>query len=223
MSIDLKSVNIAVNNCQFGWFFCEIHKKRFLKVPKSQMKIPSLDGKDSLSLDRVDLALMGYLMSHGQGPTKPIAEALGVSESTVRNRMKRLTDQRVLQFAPITNPLRFGFQVWAMLEIQVEPLRLRSVAETLREESAIHLVGIMSGSYDIYAGAVLRTNEELVNLISRRLSQVPGIIRVSSSTMLEVVKRTVSFGFPPEVAEYAERFSGTGRRAGGTQGRRKRS
>ena len=68
----------------------------------------------------------------------------------------------------------------------------------------MHLVGIMSGAYDIYAGAVLRSNEELVDLITRRLSQIPGIIRISTSTMLEMVKRTVSFGFPDTVVNVSE-------------------
>jgi len=162
------------------------------------------DSTEAIALDAVDLSIMRCLLQEARSSVTAIARTLEMGESTVRNRLKRLTEHGVVRFALITNPLRFGFQVWAMLEIQVEPSQIRVVAELLGREPEIHLVGIMSGSYDIYAGAVLQSNQELVDLITRRLSKIPGIIRISSSTMLEVVKRTVSFGFPAEVTAVSD-------------------
>jgi len=162
-------------------------------------------------LDSVDHAIMGCLLDDARSPVTVIARRLGMVESTVRKRLKRLTKDGIVQFALITNPLQFGFQVWAMLEIQVEPAQIRVVAERLGREPEIHLVGIMSGSYDIYAGTVVRSNQELVDLITRRLSQLPGVIRISSSTMLEMVKRTVSFGFPDGVLAASARRIGRAR------------
>ncbi len=154
--------------------------------------------EETTRLDSIDFAIMGCLLQDARQSAATIARSLGIAESTARNRLTRLVEKEIVRFALITDPRQFGFQVWAMLEIQVEPSQIRRVAETLGQEPEIHLVGIMAGSYDIYAGAVLRSNQELVDLITRRLSKVPGIIRISSSTMLEVVKRTVSFGFPAE-------------------------
>jgi len=159
---------------------------------------------EQVKLDVLDYAVMRCLLEDARSSVTAIARRLGIGESTIRNRVRKLTLHRVVEFALITNPLRFGFQVWAMLEIQVEPSQIRVVAERLSQEPQMHLVGIMSGAYDIYAGAVLRSNEELVDLITRRLSQIPGIIRISTSTMLEMVKRTVSFGFPDTVVNVSE-------------------
>jgi Lrp/AsnC family transcriptional regulator for asnA, asnC and gidA len=156
-------------------------------------------------LDGTDRAIIGCLLKDARASVTAIARELRMGESTVRNRLRKLVDDGIVSFALITNPLQFGFQVWAMLEIQVQPSRIREVAEILGQEPRIHLVGIMSGSYDIYAGATLRSNEELVDLITRRLSQIPGIIRISTSTMLEMVKRSVSFGLPIDGDDVAKK------------------
>jgi Lrp/AsnC family transcriptional regulator for asnA, asnC and gidA len=126
-----------------------------------------------------------------------IAKEVGVSESTVRNRLRRLVDQGLVGFDITTDPYRFGYEVWTMLEIRVELPRIRAVAEHISREPRVHMVGITTGAYDIFAAAVVRSNQDLVELITNRLSKIPGITAVSSSTILEVVKRNVNFGFPP--------------------------
>jgi len=167
------------------------------------MRSSQLSGKtkhnDLPPLDAVDYAIMGCLLADPRRPVTGIARELGMVESTVRNRLNKLIGNGVVDFALVTNPLRFGFQVWAMLQIQVEPSQTRKIAERLAEEPDIHLVSIMSGSYDIFAGVALKSNDELITLITERLPEIPGIVRISTSTMLEMVKRLVSFGFPEEV------------------------
>ncbi|HEX7075664.1 MAG TPA: Lrp/AsnC family transcriptional regulator [Hyphomicrobiaceae bacterium] len=153
----------------------------------------------SLKLDALDHAIMKCLLKDARSSVAQIAKTLKMNESTIRHRLNRLLENDVVDFALITNPLRFGFQVWSMLELQVEQSKIRTVAERIAKEPEVHLVGIMSGSYDVYAGAVFRSNEDLVDFITHRLSRIPGIIRTSNSTMLEILKRTVSFGFPDEV------------------------
>ena len=130
-----------------------------------------------------------------------IAKDVGVSESTVRNRLKRFTAHKIMNFELTTDPLRFGYSVWAMLEINVELPKIREVAELISREPRIHMVGITTGAYDIFAASIVRSNQELMDLIANRLSKIPGITRVASSTILEMVKRRTNFGFPETVYE----------------------
>lgn len=48
--------------------------------------------------------------------------------------------------------------------------------------------------------AVLRSNDGRLDFITRRLSGIPGIVRTSTSSVLEVVKRTMTFSLPDEIA-----------------------
>src|SRR5690348_16222629 len=97
-----------------------------------------------IKLDALDYAVMNCLLHDARSSVTAIARRLEIGESTIRNRLRTLTKNGIVEFALITNPLRFGFQVWAMLEIQVEPSQIRVVAERLRQEPQMHLVGIMS-------------------------------------------------------------------------------
>jgi Lrp/AsnC family transcriptional regulator for asnA, asnC and gidA len=102
----------------------------------------------------------------------------------------------ILEFAAMTNPLRLGYQVWALIEIQAEIAKIEAVAQQLARAPEVYLVGITTGRYDIHVGAVFRTNEEFLGFITGRLSKIPGITRVSSSPILRVVKRSMSYVFP---------------------------
>lgn len=102
----------------------------------------------------------------------------------------------VLEFVAMTNPLRLGYQIWALIEIQTEISKIEAVAHQVARAPEVYLVGITTGRYDIHASAVFRTNEEFLNFITNRLSKIPGITRTSSSPILRVVKRSMSYVFP---------------------------
>jgi Lrp/AsnC family transcriptional regulator for asnA, asnC and gidA len=152
--------------------------------------------KSAIDLDSTDLSILNCLLGDARRSVTLIAKDVGVSESTVRNRLKKLVAEGLIEFDVTTDPYRFGYAVWAMLEIHVELPRIRAVAELISREPRVHMVGIMSGAYEIFAATVVRSNQDLVELITNRLSKIPGITRVSSSTILEIVKRKVNFGFP---------------------------
>lgn len=149
-----------------------------------------------VELSDVDVGIIRLLQEDARGSLVKVAETLGMPESTVRNRVNGLVRRGLIEFAVVTNPLRLGYGVWAILEIQVQPTRIREVAKRLAGVSEIHLVGIMTGTYDIYAGTLFRNNQELLDFITGPLAKIPGIQRISTSQMLEVVKRTVTFGIP---------------------------
>jgi len=120
-------------------------------------------------------------------------------ESTVRHRLNRMTRLGIIEFTALTNPLHLGYQIWAIMEIQAALPKIRSVAQQLAAAPHVNFVGITTGSYDILAAAVFRSNRELLDFITNRVSKIPGIIRTSTSSVLEVVKRTMSFEFPEGV------------------------
>jgi Lrp/AsnC family transcriptional regulator, regulator for asnA, asnC and gidA len=154
-----------------------------------------------IELDPTDLAIIRSLLPNSRKPVTLIAKEVRVSESTVRNRIKKLAAEQAMEFELTTDPLRFGYSVWAMLEIHVELPKIREVAELISREPRVHMVGIMSGAYDIFAASVVRSNQDLVELITNRLSKISGITRITSSTILEMVKRRTNFGFPESVYE----------------------
>lgn len=164
-------------------------------------------------LSPVDVRIIRLLQQDARGSLVKVAQSLDIPESTVRNRVNGLVRRGLIEFAVVTNPLRLGYGVWAIIEIQVQPTKVRAVAKRLASLSQIHLVGIMTGGYDIYAGTLFRNNQELLNFITGPLATIPGIQRIATSQMLEVVKRTVTFGIPDgRNGRFSGRESPTNRR-----------
>ncbi|WP_343714650.1 Lrp/AsnC family transcriptional regulator [Inquilinus sp.] len=150
-------------------------------------------GTAVLALDEIDVGIMDYLYNDARAPAKAIAEALNMPESTVRNRMAKLVSSNVIEFIALTNPLNLGHNVWVMMEIEVMTRRIRQVAKELSAIPEVYFVYITTGSFDIFAGATFSNNTELVDFVTNRLSQVDGIVRVNTRTILEVHKRMFKF------------------------------
>jgi Lrp/AsnC family transcriptional regulator for asnA, asnC and gidA len=155
---------------------------------------------DSVKLAPVDVEIIRALQGDARGSVAKIASRLALPESTVRHRLNRLVRRGLIEFTVMTNPLQLGYQIWAVVEIQAEMPKIRSVARSLAEAPEVYFVGITTGGYDVLAAAVFRSNQELLDFITRRLSRVPGIVRTTTSSVLEVVKRTPTFVAPEAVS-----------------------
>jgi len=151
---------------------------------------------DEPKITPVDVGIIGSLHRDARKSFVKIAQELSVPESTVRHRLNRLVRHGVLEFAAVANPLRMGYQIWAIIEIQGQPSRIPAVARQLAKAPEVFFVGITAGRCDIFASAVFRSNSELLDFLTTRLSKIPGITRTSTSTVLEVVKRSLALSVP---------------------------
>jgi len=158
-------------------------------------------------LGALDVDIIRCLQDDARSSFVGIAGRLGVPESTVRHRLNRLMRDGVVEFATLTNPLHMGYQVWVLIDIQTELRRTRAVAERIAAAPEVYWVGITTGSHDLHVGAVFRSNEELLDFVTGRLAKIPGIVRTSTSSILELIKRSYTIRLPERPAK-----TGTGRR-----------
>ena len=148
------------------------------------------------ALGALDLDIIRCLQDDARSSVVGIAGRLRVPESTVRHRLNRLVKGGVVEFATLTNPLHMGYQVWVLIDIQTELRRTRAVAERVAEAPEVYWVGITTGTHDLPVGAVFRSNEELLDFVTGRLSKIPGIVRTSTSSILELIKRSYTIRLP---------------------------
>lgn len=151
------------------------------------------------NLDDLDAGIIKHLHEDARAPAKAIADALGVPESTVRNRLGRLIKSNIIEFAALTNPLNLGHTTWIMMEIEVETKNIRRVAKKLTDLPEIYFVYITTGSFDIFAGATFSSNAEFVDFLTNQLANVEGIVRVNTRAILETHKRVFKFSPKPSV------------------------
>ena len=136
------------------------------------------------------------LQTDARRPNTDIARRLGIAETTVRNRIDRLTREGVVQCGAWTDPLKIGYQTYAIIQIQVSPPRLEKVAELLAALPEVFFLGIATGGFDVVAAAVFRSNEHLYELMTKRFARIAGIQRTSTLGIVRIVKRAYSYPVP---------------------------
>jgi Lrp/AsnC family transcriptional regulator, regulator for asnA, asnC and gidA len=140
-------------------------------------------------LDELDAKLIGELQVDGRLPNTNLARRLQVAEATVRNRIQRLVRGKVIQFGAWADPLKIGYQHYAMVEIQARLPDVDRAARRLAQLPEIFFLGICTGSYDIIAAAVFCSNEHMHEFMTKRLARVPGIQRTVTASITRIVKR----------------------------------
>ncbi|MBA4866914.1 Lrp/AsnC family transcriptional regulator [Streptomyces sp. PSKA54] len=132
-----------------------------------------------IELDTVDKTLIRRLQQDGRTSYTDLGKEVGLSAPAVRARVQRLTESGLLQFAAVTDPLKLGLPVMALIGIKVEG-RLREIINTLESiDSVIYLVST-AGSFDLFAEVVCRTMDELSEVINDSIRPIPGVREVES-------------------------------------------
>jgi Lrp/AsnC family transcriptional regulator for asnA, asnC and gidA len=125
-------------------------------------------------------------------PNNTIARTLGVSEGTVRARLKRLKEAGILQIRALINPDVLENQQLVIVAMRVaESKLLERKAEELSRLPNVLSVSIASGRYDLIAEVLLDSNRGLVRFLTEELSSIEGILASESFIMLKSYKKYV--------------------------------
>lgn len=144
-------------------------------------------------LDDVDKAIIRELQQDGRTAYAQLGPRVGLSQAAVRQRVQRLIDRGVMQVVAVTDPIRLGFAVQAMLGITVEG-DTREVARAIAEVPEIAYVVIAAGRYDILAEVVAPDADALLDLVNDHIRNVPGVTRTETFTYLRLQKQTYAWG-----------------------------
>ena len=87
-------------------------------------------------LDRVDCRLIQLLQNDGRMPNNAIANELGISEFTVRRRLKRLLDGNIIKIVAVADPINLGFEIAGNLKIKIDLKKTAEVLEHLKKIDA---------------------------------------------------------------------------------------
>jgi Lrp/AsnC family transcriptional regulator for asnA, asnC and gidA len=145
------------------------------------------------SLDNVSKAIIEELQKDGRKPYAAIGKVVGLSEAAVRQRVQRLLDHGVMQIVAVTDPLELGFARQALIGIRAEG-DLEVIADELANMVELEYVVITAGSFDILAEVVCESDEQLLEILSKRIRSIPGVRITESFVYLKLRKQTYSWG-----------------------------
>ncbi len=140
-------------------------------------------------MDELDARIIAMLQEDGRASNASIARNVGVSEGTVRRRLKRLVDDNFIKVIAMLNPGKMGFGAEALIGLQVDPDKVDEVSRAVSRLEEIGWVAVTTGSYDIFAWATLESSESLGLFLRTKLGTIPGVRRTETFVSLSVKKR----------------------------------
>ena len=143
-----------------------------------------------------DRAIIRLLQRNARMSYAELSRATGIPESTVRRRMDRLQQRGVVEFAMVADPSRLGYDLRAMIGLKVELDRLEEIAETLRGVNEVTFAAFLTGNFDIIVHVVVRSQEALVEFLTRRLAPIPGVRSSETFVMPIIIKPTTAWVLP---------------------------
>ena len=143
-----------------------------------------------IELDTTDWQIIALLNEDGRMSSAEMAR-------TVNHRIDSLIERGVIEIRAILDPVVLGYPVMADVFIQVEPGRVREVAEKVAEFPQVSYVACATGGMDVSISVRVRSNEELFNFVADSIGNIPGV-RHTETYLLPIKLKDLPTWIPDE-------------------------
>ena len=139
-------------------------------------------------IDDLDANIIRELQKDARMHLKKIASKLGVAESTIRNRVNRLTQRGILILEARVNPMAFENSIAALVGLQLEKRNQREVMKKIESIPGVTSVWNTTGRFDLFFEVMVDSRKELNTILFEKgqgLEKVGGIVSSETFILLE--------------------------------------
>lgn len=137
-------------------------------------------------IDEIDRKILNLLKENARKHFTDIADEIGVSEATVRNRIKCLERDRVIKkYTVELNPKEIGYDMVAIIGLNVTPENLLNSVNELRDIDEVKWAAKSTGDHMIMMEVWVEDGEGLSRVISKKIGDIEGIKDVRPAILLE--------------------------------------
>ncbi len=127
--------------------------------------------------ERLNSEIVQMLELDGRMPFSEIAQKLGVSEGTVRNRVNAMKDAGLLRIVAIADPAASEYKADAMVCLKVAPgTTPQAVAERLGAVSSVVYILWVTGRFDLMVELVCDEPDDLAIFLEEHIHGVEDIV-----------------------------------------------
>lgn len=135
-------------------------------------------------LDSTDQQLLDLLRSNARASTSALARELGISRSTVQDRIQRLERRKIIGGYTIRFDQGFSErQINAHVMIRVDPKQSGKVVDALSSMMAVKTLQSVSGVYDMVVMLEAATTEQMDSLLDT-IGDLRGVEKTITSIVL---------------------------------------
>jgi Lrp/AsnC family transcriptional regulator for asnA, asnC and gidA len=157
------------------------------------MKPYNTSGKKK-GLDALDCLMIELLQKDGRISNTEIAKKVGISEATVRTRLNRLIQEEYIQIVAVSNPIKLGFKIVGTIRVYVEIKKMEKIIRELKKLKPLWFIVQTTGGTGIDTEFVVKSIDELNELVFEKINKIDGIIRTETTLFLKYIKRQYDWG-----------------------------
>ncbi len=135
-----------------------------------------------------NLDVLKVLMKNSKTPFLEMARMLGVSETAIRKRIRKMEEDGVIRGYTIdVDPKKIGFEINALIGLDTEPEVYLQTIEKLKKMEEIKSLYSSSGDHMIMMEIWFKNTEELSKFVDF-LNSMDGVKKVCPAIIMEKIK-----------------------------------
>jgi len=146
-----------------------------------------------VSLDEIDLRILGSILKDARKSYRKIADDINVSPPTVLSRVQKLEKGRIIKsYSAVLDHEKLGYDLTAVIEVTAVKGKITEVQKHISKFPNVCAVYDITGLTDMIIVAKFKNREELSNFVKKDMS-LSYIERTNAHMVLITVKE--DFGF----------------------------
>ncbi len=135
--------------------------------------------------DHIDRRIVRLLQEDGRMSNRTIAEKIGVSEGTVRNRIKRLKELGLVRVTALVNLYEDPEVISAYVLIRLKTRDLIGYARKFAELPGVLSVAAVAGQYDLIVEVLVDSKVRLIEFVTEHLASVADVQTAETLVILK--------------------------------------
>ncbi|MCG6895460.1 MAG: Lrp/AsnC family transcriptional regulator [Desulfobacteraceae bacterium] len=132
-----------------------------------------------MKLDETTISIIRHLRE-GRKSFRAIADSLSLSENTVRQRVRKLVDEDVLEITGLVDPEAMPDHTVCMIGVQLDTLNLVEKAKEFAELKGVVSASVVTGRYDLMLVVLLKEDFNLLDFYTKEVYRLKGIRSVET-------------------------------------------
>lgn len=117
-----------------------------------------------------------------------LSSVLGVTEGSVRKRLKDLIKKGTIKVVAVPNAKEMGYIFMSIVAIQVRMSEITEVWQKLSQNPLVCQLAWVTGRYDLIAVVIAKSAEEFANFMASELSMISSVVRTETFVTLGMFK-----------------------------------
>lgn len=146
------------------------------------------------ALDEIDLAILRELQQDGRVSNVELARRVNLSPPATHSRVKRLEEEGYIRdYVALLDKERVGYDMTCFISVSLQLHQheeLEGFHKTVNDIPEVLECYHVTGEFDYLLKVLMRSRQDLQQLIVNRLTPLPGVARIYTSLVLTEVKST---------------------------------